>query len=338
MEAPRSLLGQVPQTFIGRDAELAELSAGVEDALRGRGRLYLITGEPGIGKTALAEHLAARARDRGMRVLWGHCWEGAGAPAYWPWVQALRPLIDEHTDPPSRRKPDVEHLAELLPDPLQTTDGAPVPQPAGARVRRVERSTGSAGARLTAGHGARRRRQPPKGGIHVQKITPFLWFDQQAEEAINFYVSVFNGAPRRNGGSKIISIARYEKGLEAPEVPGAPEMTGKVLTAVFELDGQRFMALDGGPIFKFTEAVSLYVECEDQREVDYFWSKLSAVPEAEQCGWLKDRYGLSWQIIPQQLGALLGDPNRKKALAAANVMLKMKKIVIADLEHAFRDA
>ena len=172
----------------------------------------------------------------------------------------------------------------------------------------------------------------------MQKITPFLWFDQQAEEAVNFYVSVFNGAPRRNGGSKIISIARYEKGLEVPEVPGAPEMTGKVLTAVFELDGQRFMALDGGPIFKFTEAVSLYVECEDQREVDYFWSKLSAVHEAEQCGWLKDRYGLSWQIIPKQLGALLGDPNRKKALAAANVMLKMKKIVIADLEQAFRNA
>lgn len=95
------------------------------------------------------------------------------------------------------------------------------------------------------------------------------------------------------------------------------------------------MALDGGPIFRFNEAVSFYVECEDQEEVDYFWEKLSAVPESEQCGWLKDKFGLSWQIVPKQLGKLLGDSNKKKALAAMNAMLKMKKIVIADLQKAF---
>jgi predicted 3-demethylubiquinone-9 3-methyltransferase (glyoxalase superfamily) len=115
-------------------------------------------------------------------------------------------------------------------------------------------------------------------------------------------------------------------------------MTGKVITAIFELDGQRFMALDGGPVFKFNEAISFYVECEDQAEVDYFWGKLSASPESEQCGWLKDKYGVSWQIIPKQLGELLGHPNKKKSLAATNAMLKMKKIVVADLRKAFDEA
>jgi len=169
----------------------------------------------------------------------------------------------------------------------------------------------------------------------MQKIIPSLWFDQETEEAINFYVSVFNGSPNNSSVSRIISIQRYEKGMD---IPGGADMTGKVLTAIFELNGQRFMALDGGPIFKFNEAVSFYVECEDQEEVDYFWGKLSAVPESEQCGWLKDKYGLSWQIIPEQMGKLLGDPNRKKALAATNAMLKMKKIVIADLQKAFDEA
>jgi len=169
----------------------------------------------------------------------------------------------------------------------------------------------------------------------MKKIVPFLWFDREAEEAMNFYISVFNRSPNKSGNSKIISINRYEKGME---VPGGAEMTGKVLTGVFELNGQRFMALDGGPIFKFNEAVSFYVECEDQKEVDYFWEKLSAVPESEQCGWLKDKYGLTWQIIPKQLGELLGDSNKKKALAATNAMLKMKKIVIADLQKAYDEA
>jgi predicted 3-demethylubiquinone-9 3-methyltransferase (glyoxalase superfamily) len=182
---------------------------------------------------------------------------------------------------------------------------------------------------------ARTTRTPKRSATSRQKITPFLWFDNQAEEAVNFYVSVFSGSPHKAGSSSVISIARYTEGMD---VPGGAEMAGKVLTAVFELNGQRFMALDGGPIFKFTEAVSLYVECEDQTEVDHYWKRLSAVPEAEQCGWLKDRYGLSWQIIPRQMGALLGHANKKKALAATNAMLKMKKIVIADLQRAFDDA
>jgi predicted 3-demethylubiquinone-9 3-methyltransferase (glyoxalase superfamily) len=169
----------------------------------------------------------------------------------------------------------------------------------------------------------------------MQKITPCLWFDKQTEEAIIFYVSVFNGSPYKSANSRIISIARYEPGME---VPGMPEITGKIITAIFELNGQKFMALDGGPIFKFTEAVSFEVQCEDQQEVDYFWGKLSAVPESEQCGWLKDKYGLSWQIIPKQMEKLLGDPNRNKALAAINAMLKMKKIVVADLQKAFEEA
>ena len=169
----------------------------------------------------------------------------------------------------------------------------------------------------------------------IQQIVPSLWFDTQTEEAINFYVSVFNGAPHKSRDSRIISITRYEQGME---VPGADHMEGKVITAIFELNGQRFMALDGGPIFKFNEAVSFYVECADQDEVDYFWKKLSADPESEQCGWLKDKFGLSWQISPKQLEDLLGSPNRKKALAATNAMLKMKKIVIADLQSAFDQA
>jgi predicted 3-demethylubiquinone-9 3-methyltransferase (glyoxalase superfamily) len=170
---------------------------------------------------------------------------------------------------------------------------------------------------------------------NAQKLIPSLWFDTQAEEAVNYYISVFNGSPHTRGDSKIASITRYESGME---VPGTDAMLGKVLTAVFELDGQRFMALDGGPIFKFNESISLYVECEDQAEVDHFWTKLSAVPESEQCGWLKDRFGLSWQIVPRQMGELLSSSNRKKALAATNAMLKMKKIVMADLQKAYDDA
>ena len=169
----------------------------------------------------------------------------------------------------------------------------------------------------------------------TQKIVPSLWFDQDTEEAIGFYVSLFQGSPHGNHDSKIISITRYEKGME---VPGAEQMEGRVITAIFELDGQRFMALDGGPIFTFNEAVSFYVECEDQAEVDYFWERLSAVPEAEQCGWLKDRFGLSWQIVPRRLGELLTSPDRKKALAAMNTMLQMKKIEIADVQKAFDEA
>jgi predicted 3-demethylubiquinone-9 3-methyltransferase (glyoxalase superfamily) len=171
--------------------------------------------------------------------------------------------------------------------------------------------------------------------MSTQKIVPSLWFDQETEEAVNLYIDVFNGSPHTSGNSRLISIARYEQGME---VPGADEMLGKVLTASFELNGQRFMALDGGPIFKFTEAVSFFVECEDQAEVDYFWERLSALPEAEQCGWIKDKFGLSWQIVPRQLAELVEAPNRHKALAATNAMLKMKKIVIADVQKAFDEA
>ena len=170
---------------------------------------------------------------------------------------------------------------------------------------------------------------------NMQKIVSSLWFDKETEEAVDFYVSLFNGSPHKSVDSRVISIQRYERGME---VPGAEEMVGKVLTAIFELNGQRFMALDGGPVFKFNEAVSFYVECEDQAEVDYFWERLSAVPESEQCGWLKDKFGLSWQIIPRQMGELLSASDRKKALAATNAMLKMKKIVIADLQKAFDEA
>jgi predicted 3-demethylubiquinone-9 3-methyltransferase (glyoxalase superfamily) len=166
----------------------------------------------------------------------------------------------------------------------------------------------------------------------MKDIRPFLWFDTQAEEAMNFYVDTFNGAPHKKGESRIVDITRYEKGMEAP---GADALEGKVITGNFVLAGQPFMALDGGPIFKFTEATSFYVECEDQREVDYFWSKLSAVPESEQCGWLKDKYGLSWQIIPRQLGEMMGDPDPVKSKRVVNAMLKMKKIMIADLQKAY---
>ncbi|HTE21914.1 MAG TPA: VOC family protein [Candidatus Limnocylindria bacterium] len=169
----------------------------------------------------------------------------------------------------------------------------------------------------------------------MQKITPSLWFDKECEEAINFYIDTFNGAPSKKQESKIVSIMRYEKGMEAP---GADQMEGKIITAIFELAGQQFMALDGGPIFKFNESISFQIECQDQAEVDYFWGKMSAVPESEQCGWIKDKYGLSWQIIPKRMGELLGDSDKKKALAATNAMLKMHKIDVAELEKAFNEA
>jgi len=158
----------------------------------------------------------------------------------------------------------------------------------------------------------------------IQTITPFLWFDKNAEEAMNFYVSVFKD-------SKIVSIQRYPDGPLGRPMQG---MEGKVLTSVFELSGQRFMTLDGGPVFKFSEAISFYVECADQAEVDYYWSKLSAVPEAEQCGWLKDKFGLSWQIIPRQMSELMSNPDKEKAGRVIQAMLQMKKIDIAALEAA----
>jgi predicted 3-demethylubiquinone-9 3-methyltransferase (glyoxalase superfamily) len=158
----------------------------------------------------------------------------------------------------------------------------------------------------------------------VQKIAPCLWFDKNAEEAMNFYVSIFKN-------SRIVSVKRYPEGIKAGPTKG---MDGKVLTGIFELEGQRFMCLDGGPIFKFNEAISLMVDCETQAEVDDIWGKLSAVPESEQCGWLKDKFGLSWQIVPRALPELLNDPDREKADRVLQAMMKMKKIDIEALRKA----
>ena len=160
-----------------------------------------------------------------------------------------------------------------------------------------------------------------------QKITPFLWFDKNAEEAVIFYTSVFKN-------SNIVSIKRYPEGpLEEP----MKGMEGKVLTAVFELEGQRFMALDGGPFFKPSSAISFYVECEKQEEVDYYWDKLTegGDPKAQQCGWLQDKYGFSWQIIPTALPRLLNDPDQEKADRVMQAMLKMKRIDIKTLKQAY---
>jgi len=161
----------------------------------------------------------------------------------------------------------------------------------------------------------------------MQKITPFLWFDKQAEEAMNFYVSILKN-------SKIVSIKRYPEGPSEGPMKG---MEGKVLTGVFELEGQRFMALDGGPYFKPSGAVSFYVECERQEEVDYYWSKLSegGDPKSQQCGWLQDKYGFSWQIIPKALPELLNDPDKEKSGRVMQAMLQMKKIDVEKLRKAY---
>jgi predicted 3-demethylubiquinone-9 3-methyltransferase (glyoxalase superfamily) len=147
----------------------------------------------------------------------------------------------------------------------------------------------------------------------MHKITPFLWFDHQAEEAMNYYLSIFKN-------SKVLSVNRAE---------------GKVMSVTFELDGQPFMALNAGPHFKFTEAISFFVNCETQQEVDELWEKLSQGGEKSRCGWLKDKFGLSWQIIPTALGKLMHDPNPTKSKAVMNAMFKMNKIVIKDLQEAY---
>jgi predicted 3-demethylubiquinone-9 3-methyltransferase (glyoxalase superfamily) len=152
-----------------------------------------------------------------------------------------------------------------------------------------------------------------------QKITPCLWFDTEGEEAASFYVSVFPN-------SRIVDVARYGEAGPRPE--------GTVMTVDFELDGQKFVALNGGPDFTFSEAVSFQVSCESQDEVDAFWSKLSESGEEGPCGWLNDRFGLSWQIVPTALPRLLGDPDREKAQRVMQAMLKMKKIEIGTLEEA----
>ncbi|HMD02190.1 MAG TPA: VOC family protein [Candidatus Baltobacteraceae bacterium] len=153
----------------------------------------------------------------------------------------------------------------------------------------------------------------------MQTITPFLWFDDQAEEAVNFYASVFEN-------SKIGDVTRYGE-----DSPGEP---GKVMTIGFVLNGQEFIALNGGPQFKFTEAVSFLISCDTQQEVDALWDKLSAGGEQGQCGWLKDKFGLSWQVIPKGLGELLGDDDPEKAKRAMQAMLQMSKIDLRKLQEA----
>jgi len=149
----------------------------------------------------------------------------------------------------------------------------------------------------------------------MKKITPFLWFDTQAEDAMNFYVSLFKN-------SKVHNVSR------------GPD--GRAFTVSFELDGQEFMGLNAGPQFKFNEAVSMYVDCADQAEVDYFWNALTADGgEEAMCGWLKDKYGLSWQIVPRQLTELMGDPDPEKSQRVMDAMLKMQRIIVADLQKAY---
>ena len=160
----------------------------------------------------------------------------------------------------------------------------------------------------------------------MQKINPCLWFNDEAEEAVEFYTSIFSN-------SRIVSISRY--GEAGYEIHGRP--AGSVMTAEFELDGQAFTALNGGPIFKFNEAVSFQVMCETQKEVDYYWEKLSEGGDenAQQCGWLKDKYGLSWQVVPIVLIELLNDPDPVKSQRTMTAMLQMKKIDIDELKRAY---
>jgi len=154
----------------------------------------------------------------------------------------------------------------------------------------------------------------------VKRITPFLWFDKDAEDAANFYVSVFPNA-------KIGSVSRYGE--------AAPGEAGSVMTVEFELEGQRFVALNGGPQYKFTEAVSFVIDCETQDEVDEYWEKLSEGGEKGPCGWLKDRYGLSWQVVPSVLPELLTDSDPEKAQRVMNAMLQMSKLEIEPLRRAY---
>jgi predicted 3-demethylubiquinone-9 3-methyltransferase (glyoxalase superfamily) len=154
----------------------------------------------------------------------------------------------------------------------------------------------------------------------IQKITPFLWFDTQAEEAANYYTSIFKN-------SKITNIAHYGA--------AGPGLAGSVMTVSFELEGQAFTALNGGPEFNFTEAVSFFVNCVDQQEVDELWQKLTEGGEEGPCGWLKDKYGLSWQIVPVALMQMMNDPDAEKAKRVTEAMFQMKKIDVPTLERAY---
>lgn len=160
----------------------------------------------------------------------------------------------------------------------------------------------------------------------IQRITPCLWFDNQAEEAAEFYASIFKN-------SRIKKVSRY--GEAGQEIHG--QVAGTIMTVAFELDGQGFVALNGGSTFKFNEAISLQVDCETQEEVDYYWKKLSegGDEKAQQCGWLKDKYGVSWQIVPRILSEMISDPNSEKSGRVMEAMLQMKKIDIDKVKRAF---
>lgn len=153
----------------------------------------------------------------------------------------------------------------------------------------------------------------------MQKITPFLWFDNNAEEAMNFYTSIFKN-------SKLGQVRRYGEAGPGPK--------GSVMTATFQIEGQEFMALNGGPAFKFSPAISFFVNCETQEEVDALWEKLSAGGETMQCGWVKDKFGVTWQIIPKALGELMGDKDPQKSQRVMQAMMKMIKIDVAALKRA----
>jgi predicted 3-demethylubiquinone-9 3-methyltransferase (glyoxalase superfamily) len=159
----------------------------------------------------------------------------------------------------------------------------------------------------------------------MQKITPFLWFDDNAEEAVNLYVSIF-----RN--SKITGITRY--GDAGAEVAGRPK--GTVMTIAFQLEGQEFVALNGGPVFTFSQAISFVVNCETQEEVDKLWEQLSEGGEIQECGWLRDKYGVSWQIVPTILGEMLQDENAEKSERVMTAMLQMKKMDVQGLREAYQ--
>ncbi len=160
----------------------------------------------------------------------------------------------------------------------------------------------------------------------MQKITPFLWFDDQAEDAANFYVSIFRS-------SRIVRVDHYHE--ESARVAGRP--AGSVMTVSFELEGQTFTAINGGPVFKINEAISFVVDCETQAEIDELWGKLTAGGETVQCGWLKDRYGVSWQIVPTIMDRLLRDTDPSKAGRVWQALLQMKKIDIAGLQRAYQE-
>jgi predicted 3-demethylubiquinone-9 3-methyltransferase (glyoxalase superfamily) len=168
----------------------------------------------------------------------------------------------------------------------------------------------------------------------MQKITPFLWFNDNAEEAVKFYTSVFSreaGSRSAGKNSKIGKITRYDEAGAAAS--GRP--AGSVMTAEFQIEGQEFVAINGGPHFKFSEAVSFVVNCKNQEEVDYYWEKLSADPKAEMCGWLKDKFGLSWQIVPTVVNEYLSDKDPKKSQRVMQAILQMKKIDIETLKKAY---